>query len=42
VSGEQYQGLLDLLERPEGANEGLRDLFSRRAPWEMTKATGMQ
>jgi uncharacterized protein (DUF1778 family) len=34
VSGEQYQTLLDLLERPEEPNEGLRDLFSRRAPWD--------
>jgi uncharacterized protein (DUF1778 family) len=34
VSGDQYQVLLDLLERPEQPNEGLRDLFSRQAPWE--------
>lgn len=33
VSGSQYQALMDLLERPEQPNEGLRDLFSRRAPW---------
>lgn len=34
VSGSQYQVLMDLLEQPEQANEGLRDLFSRKAPWE--------
>lgn len=35
VSGGQYQALLDLLERPEQPNEGLRELFSRRAPWDV-------
>ncbi len=34
VSGNQYQALMDLLEQPEQPNEGLRDLFSRKAPWE--------
>lgn len=34
VSGERYQALLDLLERPEQPNEGLRELFARNAPWE--------
>ena len=34
VSGSQYQALLDLLERPEQANEGVRDLFARKAPWD--------
>jgi uncharacterized protein (DUF1778 family) len=34
VSGNRCQALLELLERPERANEGLRDLFSRKAPWE--------
>lgn len=34
VSGQQYQDLLDLLEQPEQPNEGLRDLFARRAPWD--------
>ncbi|MBS1214287.1 MAG: hypothetical protein H6R26_2904 [Proteobacteria bacterium] len=24
---------MDLLEQPEQPNEGLRDLFSRKAPW---------
>ena len=33
VSGSQYQALMDLLEQPEQANEGLRDLFARNAPW---------
>jgi len=34
VSGSQYQALMDLLERPEQPNEGLRDLFARKAPWD--------
>lgn len=34
VSGSQYQALMDLLERPEQPNEGVRDLFSRQAPWD--------
>ena len=34
VSGNQYQALLELLERPEQPNAGLRDLFSRKAPWD--------
>ena len=33
VSGNQYQALMELLDRPEQNNEGLRDLFSRKAPW---------
>ena len=33
VSGSQSQALLDLLDRPEQDNPGLKDLFSRRAPW---------
>lgn len=33
VSGSQYQALMELLERPEQANEGLADLFARKAPW---------
>lgn len=36
VSGSQYQALMDLLERPVQPNEGVRDLFSRKAPWDMT------
>lgn len=34
VSGDQYQALMDLLDQPEQPNEGLRDLFSRKAPWD--------
>ena len=34
VSDSQYQALLDMLEKPEQPNEGLRDLFSRKAPWD--------
>ena len=33
VSGGQYQAMMDLLEQPENPNEGLRDLFLRKAPW---------
>ncbi len=29
----QYQALMDLLDESEKPNEGLRDLFSRKAPW---------
>ena len=34
VSGSQYQALMELLDRPEQANDGLRDLFARKAPWD--------
>lgn len=34
VTGAQYQALMDLLEQPEQPNEGLRNLFSRKAPWD--------
>ena len=34
TTGSQYQALMDLLERPAQTNEGLRDLFSRKAPWD--------
>ena len=34
VSGSQYQALMDMLEKPEQPNQGLRDLFSRKAPWD--------
>lgn len=34
VSGRQYQAFLDLLDGPSAENDGLRDLFSRTAPWE--------
>lgn len=33
VSASQSQALLALLDRPEQDNPGLKDLFSRRAPW---------
>ena len=34
VSGNQYQALMALLERPEKTNAGLGELFSRKAPWD--------
>lgn len=34
VSGRHYQAFLELLERPERSNKGLRDLLARKAPWE--------
>ncbi|MEB8486702.1 MULTISPECIES: DUF1778 domain-containing protein [Acidithiobacillus] len=34
VSDIQYQALVDLLERPEQENDGLSDLFARKAPWD--------
>ena len=34
VSGSQSRTLLNLLDRPERDNAGLKDLFSRRAPWD--------
>ncbi|MDD5392594.1 MAG: DUF1778 domain-containing protein [Thiothrix sp.] len=34
VSGQQYQTLLELLDRPPQANAGLEKLFSKTAPWE--------
>jgi uncharacterized protein (DUF1778 family) len=33
ATGPQYRGLMDLLEQPAQDNAGLRDLFSRTAPW---------
>ena len=33
VSDTRSQALLDLFDRPERDNPGLKDLFSRRAPW---------
>lgn len=33
VSGSKAQALLDMLDRPVQDNAGLKDLFSRRAPW---------
>jgi len=34
VSGDRYQALLDLLDRPAEDNPGLRDLFFRSEPWQ--------
>jgi uncharacterized protein (DUF1778 family) len=34
ASGSQYHALMDLLDRPVQDNDGLRDLFSRKAPWD--------
>ena len=34
VSGNQYQALIDLLERPAQDNEGLNDLFAHQPPWD--------
>ena len=34
VSGTQYAALMDLLDRPAQDNLGLKDLFSRKAPWD--------
>jgi uncharacterized protein (DUF1778 family) len=33
LNGQQANALLDLLDRPARANAGLKELFSRRAPW---------
>ena len=33
VSGNQHQAFMDLLDQPEQPNDGLRDLFSRKASW---------
>lgn len=34
VSGDRYQSLLELLDRPAADNPGLSDLFARPEPWE--------
>lgn len=36
VSGNQYQALLEMLDRPESDNLSLADLFSRRPVWAMS------
>jgi uncharacterized protein (DUF1778 family) len=33
LTGDQAEALLDLFDRPEQDNAGLKDLFSRSAPW---------
>ena len=35
VSGLQYQALMDMLEQPAQENQGLKELFSRKAPWDV-------
>lgn len=35
VSGQQYQSLMDLLDRPDQDNPGLKDLLSRKVPWDI-------
>lgn len=35
VSNSQYQALMDRLDRAAQANEGLRELFARKVPWDM-------
>ena len=39
VSGQQYEAFLALLDRPEQDNAGLRELFSRNAPWDKPVAS---
>jgi len=39
VSGQQYEAFLALLDRPEQDNAGLRELFSRKAPWDKPVAS---
>lgn len=34
VSGDRYQALMEILDRPAQDNAGLRDLFTRRTPWD--------
>ncbi len=34
ISGSQSLDLLELLDRPARRNSGLKDLFSKPAPWE--------
>jgi uncharacterized protein (DUF1778 family) len=38
ANGTDYQALLDLLDRPARSNPGLKDLFSRTAPWDKQAA----
>jgi uncharacterized protein (DUF1778 family) len=34
ANSKDYQAFLDLLDRPARSNAGLKDLFSRQAPWD--------
>lgn len=36
VSGNQYQALMEMLDRPVTENPGLKELFSRRPVWANT------
>lgn len=38
TTGKNHQALLDLLDRPARSNAGLKDLFSRTAPWDDQQA----
>jgi uncharacterized protein (DUF1778 family) len=38
ATGKDHQALLDLLDRPARSNAGLKDLFSRTAPWDDQQA----
>ena len=39
TTGKDHQALLDLLDRPARSNAGLKDLFSRTAPWDQQPDT---
>lgn len=39
ATGKDHQALLDLLDRPARSNAGLKDLFSRAAPWDQQPNT---
>ena len=39
VSNQDYQTLLEVLDRPARSNAGLKKLFSQPAPWEQPTAT---
>ncbi len=38
AGSKDYQAFIDLLDRPARSNAGLKDLFSRQAPWEQAAA----
>ncbi len=38
VTSKDYEAFLDVLDRPARSNAGLKDLFSRQAPWEVAAA----
>lgn len=38
ASSQDYQALLDLLDRPARSNAGLKKLFAQPAPWEQPAA----